>query len=136
MQDIIQDYKGGKTMLEINKIHLGDSYELIKEITDNSVDLVIIDPPYNFEHGGKMTGLFRDRGTRHFDALEGKNLTLNYDYKTILDELLRVMKFIYIYIWCNKQQIKQYHIHTQINMYTNTIKNPKPKNELSIRMKT
>jgi len=95
-------------MLEINKIHLGDSYELIKEIPDNSVDLVIIDPPYNFEHGGKMTGLFRDRGTRHFDALEGKNLTLNYDYKTILDELLRVMKFIYIYIWCNKQQIKQY----------------------------
>ena len=33
-------------MLEINKIHLGDSYELIKQIPDKSIDLVIIDPPY------------------------------------------------------------------------------------------
>ena len=34
-------------MLEINKIHQGDCLELLKEIPDNSIDIVITDPPYN-----------------------------------------------------------------------------------------
>lgn len=33
-------------MLELNKIHLGSSLDLLKELPDNSVDLVITDPPY------------------------------------------------------------------------------------------
>ena len=33
-------------MLELNKIHLGDCYELIKQIPDKSIDLIITDPPY------------------------------------------------------------------------------------------
>ena len=36
-------------MLEINKIHQGDCLEKLKEVSDNSVDLVIIDPPYNIK---------------------------------------------------------------------------------------
>jgi DNA modification methylase len=34
-------------MMELNKIYLGDSLELIKELPDNSVDLVITSPPYS-----------------------------------------------------------------------------------------
>jgi len=34
-------------MLEINKIHQGDCLELLKQIPDNSIDLVVTDPPYN-----------------------------------------------------------------------------------------
>lgn len=82
----------------LNTITLGDSYELIKDIPDKSVDLVIIDPPYKFTGGGKMTGIFKDRGKRYFDAIEGKGLDNNYDLK-ILDELLRVLKKINIYIY-------------------------------------
>ena len=33
-------------MLEINKIHLGDSYELLHEIEEKSIDLIVTDPPY------------------------------------------------------------------------------------------
>ena len=36
----------------INTIQLGDCYELIKQIPDNSIDLVVIDPPYQFCAGG------------------------------------------------------------------------------------
>ena len=36
----------------INTITLGDSYKLIKYIPDNSVDLIIIDPPYKYTTGG------------------------------------------------------------------------------------
>ena len=36
----------------INTIQLGDCYELIKNIPDKSIDLVVIDPPYQFCAGG------------------------------------------------------------------------------------
>lgn len=32
--------------MEINKIYLGDAYELIKQVPDKTVDLIITDPPY------------------------------------------------------------------------------------------
>lgn len=93
---------------ELDSIVCGDSYQLIKDIPDKSIDLIVTDPPYMFGTGGKMTGIFKDRGTRHFDALENTNLTMNYDYLNLLPELVRIMKKINIYIWCNKEQIKQY----------------------------
>ena len=38
-------------MLEINKIHQGNCFELLKQIPDKSIDLIITDPPYgmNFQ---------------------------------------------------------------------------------------
>ena len=33
--------------LENNKIYLGDAYKLIKELPDNSIDLIVTDPPYD-----------------------------------------------------------------------------------------
>lgn len=46
----------------LNTITLGDSYKLIKDIPDKSIDLVIIDPPYNFHCGTiNKTGIFKNR---------------------------------------------------------------------------
>ena len=36
-------------MLERNNIYLGDSYELVKQIADKSIDLIVIDPPYQID---------------------------------------------------------------------------------------
>lgn len=87
-------------MLEINKIHNGDSYNLIKEIDDNSVDLVCIDPPYEISvsHGA---GSFGVEKKLHYAQFE--ELSFGID-KMILDELCRVMKKINIYIFCSKSQ--------------------------------
>ena len=45
-------------MLELNKIYCGDCLELMKELDDGSVDLIVIDPPYDSEthSGGMFTG--------------------------------------------------------------------------------
>lgn len=94
----------------LNTITLGDSYKLIKNIPDRSIDLVIIDPPYNFCTEGKHTGLFKERKTRYHDEIENKGLNGNIDL-SILEELDRIMKKINIYIWCNKEQIYQYMEH-------------------------
>ena len=36
----------------LNTITLGDSYELIKNIPDNSIDLIVTDTTYEFTTGG------------------------------------------------------------------------------------
>ena len=36
-------------MLELNKIYQGDCIEVMKQLDDKSIDLVIIDPPYNIK---------------------------------------------------------------------------------------
>ena len=46
-------------------LYNADCYEKIKEIPDNSVDLVIIDPPYLI-NGGKSGGCFgREKRAYH-----------------------------------------------------------------------
>lgn len=96
----------------INKIVYGDAYKLVKELDDKSIDLVIIDPPYNFVNGvGNNAysggGIFGKQKRKYHTELENNNLIIGINY-SFLKELIRVMKKINIYIWCNKNQIKDY----------------------------
>lgn len=36
--------------MELNQVYNVDSYEAVKQIPDKSVDLIIIDPPYDIPH--------------------------------------------------------------------------------------
>ena len=91
----------------INTIQLGDCYELIKQIPDKSIDLVYIDIPYEktksngYYSGG---GSFGVNNRKYQRDLRNKGL-MDGIKTTILDELCRVMKYIYIYIWCSKEQL-------------------------------
>lgn len=103
----------------------GDSYELIKTIPDNTVDLIIIDPPYEYvtdKGGGKFEKLsyhkeYTELGRTQLDKNKIKarkqlgSLACGFDY-SILDELQRVMKKTNIYIWCSKRQLS-----TLLNYY-------------------
>lgn len=87
----------------LNTIQLGDCYEMIKEIPDKSIDLVYIDIPYLYEdHGGGTTALAQR--IENLTKVQLANIKDGIDY-SILDELCRIMKKIYIYIWCSKEQI-------------------------------
>ena len=87
----------------INTIQLGNCFELIKNIPDKSIDLVYIDIPYLFTHGKGGAGALSKRVNRLM-CEELYTIKDGIDY-TIFDELCRVMKNIYIYIWCSKQQM-------------------------------
>ena len=107
--------------IEPNNIYLGDSYDLIKLLPDKSVDLIITDPPYEIVGGGsggcfgvgkrdyhaEYKTLSRDNhkreGLRVIANSKKQSKDLNcvcagFDY-SLLDELDRVMKSIYIYIY-------------------------------------
>ena len=103
-------------MIEKNNIYLGDAYELIKQLPDNSVDLVVTDPPYEIVGGGSggCFGVEHRNYHQQYKVLgkeehkregmdEGKGsdprncVCVGFDY-ALLDELDRVMKKVNIYI--------------------------------------
>ena len=95
-------------MIEPNNLYLGDCYELIKQIPDKSIDLIITDPPYEIGHCDvSPRGIFKYKSFKAFDEIAEADLHLGFDY-SILNEYCRVLKHIYIYIWCNKAQVRDY----------------------------
>lgn len=95
--------------MEVNKIYNEDCLVRLKKIPDNSIDLVLIDPPYDICTAGGKKG--NDKLSHDIMKLEKElidnNLVSSFDIK-VLDEIVRVMKGINIYIWCNARQIPMY----------------------------
>ncbi len=94
------------------KILLGDSYEEIKKIESNSVNLIVTDPPYLIPNNQKRKKIEEGSKTNRqicklTEELNDAGLTSGIDY-CILDEFMRIMVKPNIYIWCNKLQIRDY----------------------------
>lgn len=83
----------------MNKLINGDCFEAISELEDNSIDLVVTDPPY--ELGKTGGGAFGDKKAYHEEIGFISN---GFDYK-IFDELVKKMKKINIYVFCSQKQI-------------------------------
>lgn len=89
--------------VEINKIYNEDCLETLKRLPDNSVDLVIADPPYEIVSGGGG-GCF---GVEQRDYHKGvKSLSDGFE-NAILDECKRVLKVFNCYFFCSKDQVLQ-----------------------------
>lgn len=131
----------------INTIHLGDCYEMIKNIPDKSIDCVYVDVPYLYKQGGAGTSDISKRATKNKMALMGvekeydpslsnkenlriamnkrnacsdlnnSDITNGFNYKRFIDEAFRVMKIPNIFIWCSPMQIKD--IIDYIYIYSN-----------------
>lgn len=80
-----------------NNIYNVDCYDAIKEIPDKSIDLVYIDIPYLIESGGSGRSKLGQRINK-INKKDLANISQGIDY-SIFDELVRVMKYIYIYIY-------------------------------------
>lgn len=87
----------------INKITLGNSYELIKYIPNNSVDLVYIDIPYLFADGGSNNSPLSQR-IKKLKQQDLAGITKGIDY-SILNDIFRIMRKVNCFIWCSKEQI-------------------------------
>ncbi len=98
---------------ELDNIYCVDCYEAIKDIPDKSIDLIITDPPYlientragghnDFTEGGK-------KSIQHMnDELAEGRFTESVRGDVLFPELVRVMKAINLYVWCNGKQIPMY----------------------------
>ena len=98
-------------MLKTNEIYLGDCLNLMKEMPDDSVDLVLTDPPYDEKtHAGCVTKgrikntnkSLREIGSLNFESID------NYDF---VSEFLRITTR-WIIMFCPVEalgQIKTYY---------------------------
>lgn len=86
----------------------GDCYEIIPTLPDNSIDLVVTDPPFSFQnHGG--SSLYK-KGTKRMETLNKlKDLDCwEFSPREFLDLLLPKMKAFYGYFFCNKMLVDEY----------------------------
>lgn len=99
-------------MLKINEVYNMDCMEAIKLLDDNSIDLVVMDPPY-------LLNLNKIKNTSSINnyANELMRLKDGFDLK-VLDMLIPKMKKINMYIYCSKRQVKdliEYFINKDCN---------------------
>ena len=87
--------------MRVNYIDNIDCLAGLKEIPDNSVDLVVTDPPYQISTSG--AGLYKQPDKQYVQELK---FMANGFSEEILDELCRVMKKINIYLFCSQAQIR------------------------------
>lgn len=86
--------------MKYDYIEQGDCLNLLKQLPDNSIDLVVTDPPYVIDNKGG--GLYTQEDKQYVKQLEG----IKDGFSTeVLDELCRVMKNINIYLWCSQKQL-------------------------------
>lgn len=81
----------------------------MKDIPDGSIDLVITDPPYEIEmskiNPKAKSGAFGVTNRNYHGEIQPLTDGIR---NNVLNELVRVMKKINIYLWCNKTQLRQY----------------------------
>lgn len=89
-------------------IYHQDCLEGLKALESGSIDLIVTDPPYLIKdtHAGGHTRLARTIQPVN-NELRDNGLVNGLD-PAILPELVRVLKTINLYIWCNKAQIPDY----------------------------
>lgn len=83
---------------ELNNVYLEDSYKAIKELPDKCVDLIYTDIPYLIEtssNKGKKKSAVCQRISNLFTN-DLNEIINGIDY-SILDEFVRISRYIYIY---------------------------------------
>lgn len=83
----------------------GDCLKLMKEIPDNSIDLIITDPPYELDnHGGGTTNLAQRKlvKEKHIDFISN-----GFDYEKCFEEFIRITKKSNFLIFCSNKQISK-----------------------------
>ena len=89
--------------MDLDMIYNEDCSVGLDRIPDGSVDLVVMDPPYQFRTSGG--GCFGPAKRCYIGNLEPISKGIQND---VLEKIVGKLKAVNIYIWCNKAQIYQY----------------------------
>ena len=82
---------------KLNNVYNEDCYKAIKDIPDKSIDLIYTDIPYDYTNGGKGGGMLKSEARKktYIETIGKFDKGINW---SILDEFVRVMRYIYIYM--------------------------------------
>ena len=103
--------------MQVNEIITGDCLEVMKGWPDNCVDLVLTDPPYEFESKNPAGGGFMDKeNKKHLDKI-GKSFGFNFKPTELLLESERVCKKLNGYFFTNKKLVPVYLNYAEKNQH-------------------
>lgn len=89
----------------LNKIILGDCLDILQQIPNKSIDMVLTDPPYIIDNHGGTNSPLAKRCAKVRDKID--DLTKDFDFESVANELIRVCKFVNIVMFCSKQQVSR-----------------------------
>ncbi len=97
--------------LELNRIYHGDSYKLIKEIPDKSIDCIYVDIPYLYTKHHNLESELKKKRDRLTSNITKTQLEINaisngIDY-SIFNDFIRVLRKMNLFIWCSRLQISE-----------------------------
>jgi DNA modification methylase len=97
--------------METNKVYNIDCLSFMRTLPDKCVDLIVTDPPYNFESQGGgfygATGCYTRKYTKVLKVLK-KNSCTEYNPIDYLNESKRILKKFNAIFFCNKSLINNY----------------------------
>lgn len=103
--------------MEINKVCCKDYLELLKGLPSESVDLLHVDPPYEFiSKNPKGGGFMSKEKKKHLDKIND-SFGMTFDPEKLLAEAKRVLKKFNAYIFTNKNLLKLYIDFADSNKY-------------------
>ena len=89
-------------------LYLGDCYDILKEIDDNSVTLVHSDPPYVVHSGSQKSEWYENIGVnKQLDKLKTADISDGFDMQLVMTELERICKCPNYQLWCSKKQFPE-----------------------------
>lgn len=91
------------------KIAKGDCLQKLEGVTDNSIDLIVTDPPYEHVMGGMKSKKF-NKGTWDSESYMNKKMSQfkHDDIFQFLDFVIPKMKKVNMFIFCSKLQLAHY----------------------------
>ena len=103
----------------LNKIILGDCLEVMKDIPDNSIDLVVTSPNYNNwrnRRTQKKRKEYWNRTNVVYDVISDKQLDYKYgeDQIFLLNELFRILKPTGTICYNHKDRIFNFEVTTPL----------------------
>ncbi|WP_342262816.1 MULTISPECIES: DNA-methyltransferase [unclassified Spiroplasma] len=97
----------------LGKLINGDALVFIKSLENDSVDLILTDPPYLYnlpkrKNEQRNENRISKSINKYINAIYDNNLHNSFDINTYLDEFYRISKTKFMLIWMNRRQIKDY----------------------------
>lgn len=83
-----------------NKVWCADCLEFMKQMPDKSIDLVVTDPPYNYQiNGGGSLG-------KKYDGYKERVNNLgDFNARQFLNLIKTKLKIFNAYVWCGKEEL-------------------------------
>lgn len=89
------------------ELRKGDCLELMEHISDNSIDLIITDPPYELDSTTCDVKSSSIKQMSKFLCKEYKDITNGFEVELVFNEFKRITKKFNMFIFCSNKQISK-----------------------------